>query len=105
MLSTKAIIKAMKVGIKNSELRSYKWTADKNGLHWSYGVDFNLNMNPSLTGCEYVLEDPNTGVNCVVFTDADYWLSDNTYFFPLYDDFRAVTCLTERLIKLANYVY
>lgn len=105
MLSMTTIIKAMKEGIKNSDMHGYKWSADKTGLHWSYGVDFDFTVDPYLSGCNYALEDPRSGVRCDVFTDAEYWLSDNTYFFPLYDDFHAVTVLTERLIKLANYVY
>ena len=105
MISTKAIIKAMKVGIKYSDLHGYKWTADKNGLHWSYGVDFDIIRKQSLTGCIYILKDRQCGFRCYVATDVAYWLSDNTYFFPLYDDFHAVIVLTQRLIKLANMVY
>lgn len=109
MLTKKSIIKSMREGIKAADLRGYKWIvqSDEDGifLHWSYGVDFELIMEPKIDGCEYKLEDPHSGVNCCVFTDLAYWLTDNTYFFPIYDDQHAVTVLTQRLIALANHLY
>lgn len=109
MLTKKSIIKSMREGIKAADLRGYKWTVKTDDklviLSWSYGVDFELTMKPKIDGCEYKLEDPRSGVNCCVFTDLAYWLTDNTYFFPIYDDQHAVTVLTQRLIALANHLY
>ena len=96
-------------GIKSSDLRGYKWTVQTYAklviLHWSYGVDFVLTVEPKIDGCKYKLEEPRSGVNCCVFTDLAYWLTDNTYFFPIYDDQHAVTVLTQRVISLANHLY
>ena len=109
MLTKKSIIKSMREGVKASDLKGYKWNVQSGEdgifLHWSYGVDFELTMEPKIDGCEYKLEDPRSGVNCCVFTDLAYWLTDNTYFFPIYDDQHAVTVLTQRLIALANELY
>lgn len=109
MLTKKSIIKSMLEGIKSSDLKGYKWTVKTDDklviLSWSYGVDFELTMNPKIDGCEYKLEDPRSGVHTFAATDLADWLSDNTYFFPIYDDQHAVTVLTRRLIALANEVY
>lgn len=109
MLTKSSIIKSMREGIKASDLHGYKWTVKTDDklviLSWSYGVDFELTMEPKVDGCEYKLEDPRSEVSCCVFTDLAYWLTDNTYFFPIYDDQHAVTVLTQRFIALANEVY
>ena len=109
MLTKKSIIKSMREGIKSADLWGYKWEAYTDGdrilLRWSYGVDFELTMEPKIDGCVYKLEDPRSGVYTTAATDLAYWLTDNTYFFPIYDDQHAVTVLTQRLIALANHLY
>lgn len=91
----------MKQAIKESKLNGYKWTADKNGLHWSYGVDFKLHISKEVNN-EYVMfEDEEAGVKCAVCIDERF--ADGSLFVATYDE--AIYKAALGIIAKANYLY
>lgn len=99
-------VQIMKKAIKDSDLKGYKWTADRKGLHWSYGVDFKFSTDNICGDKEYKFEDENSGVHACVYVvkENDYWLCDE------YNDFvktaeEAVYWAARKIIVKANSLY
>lgn len=97
----------MKRAIATSTNPAYKWTADKNGLHWSYGVDFILTVEaePAEEGSYKVtFEDERAGVKVVVFTTKNDFLYDGYHDFVATVD-EAIYWAAVHIIRKAEYLY
>lgn len=98
-------VEMMKRAIKDSDLNGYKWTADKRGLHWSYGVDFTFRI--MVSGTTVVkFEDENSGIYtavCVV-PESDAWLVDSYHDFDTDIDL-AIYHAACKAIATANHMY
>lgn len=100
-------VEMMKKAIKDSELNGYKWTANKNGLTWSYGVQFDIEITDEETGNKMVrFEDKNSGCEVVTFTvtEEDAWLVDSYHDFNTTID-EAIYWAARKMIKKANNLY
>ena len=101
-------IQIMEKAINDSDLNGYKWTANKNGLHWSYGVDFTLTIETDCFGETVVyIGDKNTDVYIcvsVVNREKDDWLCDEYHdFVKTRED--AIYWATRKIIAKANRLY
>lgn len=101
------VVELMKKAINDSELNGYKWTADKKGLHWNYGVDFELTIETDCFGKKVVYL--NDGAGCcicvsVVSRDKDAWMCDSSHDFVKTED-DAVYWATRKMIAKANREY
>ena len=99
-------VEMMKKAIKDSELNGYKWTADKNGLHWSYGVDFNFKAYESGDGVMvYRFRDPRADVQaraCTVPDELKEFLDDDLF---CEDADTAIYKAAMKIIRRANDFY
>lgn len=100
-------IAMMKKAIKDSELNGHKWTADKNGLHWSYlDTVFTLSIYPEGDSKIVKFKDENTDEQryTVLVPQEDAWLVDSYHDFATDID-EAIYWAARKIIKRANYVY
>ena len=100
-------VEMMKRAINDSDLNGFKWTADKKGLHWSYGVDFDLEIDPCEPDSTVVkLVDNNSGIEAIVIVvpESDAWLVDNYHDFDT-DINSAIYHAARRAIVTANHMY
>lgn len=95
----------MKKAIKDSDLKGYKWSADKKGLHWSYGIDFDFMIGND--GGDFVgFVDPAADIDVMVFIvpASDGWLIDISHdFVGNADD--GVYWAAKKMIAKANALY
>lgn len=101
-------VEMMKKAIRDSELCGYKWTADKNGLHWEYcNVNFDLTIKKDELGSDMVeFEDKHTGESVCTFPVSEElaWLCDDCHDFARTFD-EAIYWAARKMIKKANYCY
>lgn len=106
----KAVV-MMKKAINDSNLNGYRWTADKNGLHWEYcNTNFDLTIEKDEIGSDIVkFEDKQTGESVCTFpvNEEDAWLCDGPYadhdFLRTFDE--AIYWAARKMIAKANYCY
>ena len=98
----------MKKALAASKNPAWKWTADANGLHWSYGVDFTLTISKSPFGeTEVSFEDENSGTAvmvCVINREQDAWMIDGYHDFVRTAD-EAMYWAAVKMIRKAEYLY
>lgn len=100
-------VEMMKKAIAASKNPAWKWTADANGLHWSYGVDFTLTIEPEPAeegSYKVKFEDERAGVRVVVFTTKDDFLYDGYHDFVATVD-EAIYWAAVKIIHKAEYLY
>lgn len=101
-------VEMMNKAIKDSAKGSYKWTANKNGLHWGYlDIDFAFTVVENNDGKQFMFEDECSGVRAITFTVApeNSWLVDSYDWFKQDDEDGAVYRAARRVIEQAEYLF
>ena len=96
----------MKKAIKDSDLKGFKWTADKNGLHWEYlDIVFRFSGRKEWDECVmYSFKDWQTGIG------GRAWVVTGDMLKYLDDDFcadaeTAIYKAAMKTIAIANRLY
>lgn len=97
----------MKQAIKDSELHGYKWTADKEGLHWEYlDVTFKFRFYKDADDCtvyEFFNSEADVRARaCVVTGELEQFIDDDLFFG---DADKAIYKAARAIIRRAYYYF
>ena len=91
---------AMMEGIKEADLKGYKWTVTKDGLKWSYGEEFIFST--------YTAEDNSTVLTVKAFQSEITMITlliGTAFYHDTSDLVDAYRIATEATIRKANHIY
>lgn len=103
-------VEMMKKAIKESAQSDYKWTANKDGLHWDYlNVEFKFEIFSEGDAYGFGFVNQESGVRAMTWLipEVDYWVvePDNYDFFKEDDKEAAIFWAAKKVIEKAEYLF